>query len=51
MTALCLHSRQIEDSPLHLRHMPWEVGSTSERHYSKRKQNCAELAASVGKNG
>ena len=49
-----LHSALIQGRlkiPHYIRHTPWEVGSTSERHYSKRKQNCAELAGSVGKNG
>ena len=35
-TALSTHSRWIEDSLL--RYIPWEeIGSTSERHYSRRK--------------
>ena len=34
--ALSTHSRRIEDSLL--RNAPWEeVGSTSERHYNRRK--------------
>ena len=54
VTGRWLHSALIQGRlkiPHYIRHTPWEVGSTSERHYSKRNKNCAELAGSVGKNG
>ena len=41
-TALSTHAKQIENS--RLRNAPWDIGSTSERHYSRRKKNRVELA-------